>query len=85
MSANELSVETEYFEEIRQELLKTAPGKYAVIKGRECLGTFDSAENAYEEAAQQFGDKPFLIAHILPEDLIQEFPAYCLGLINARL
>jgi len=83
MTVPELAEEMKYFEDHRSELLLGAPGKFALIKGSECIGTFDSAENAYEEGARRFPLSPFLIQEILPEDPIQEMPAFYTGLLYA--
>lgn len=83
MSVPELDIEVKYFEEHREELLKLALGKFALIKGTECIGMFDTVDNAYEEGARRFAGEPFLIQQILPEDPINEMPAFYAGLLNA--
>jgi hypothetical protein len=85
MSVPELAEEMKYFEQHRGELLQCAPGKFALIKDAECIGTFDSAENAYEEGARRFPGTAFLIQEILPEDPIQEMPAFYTGLLYADI
>ena len=75
--------EKKYFEEHRQELLEVAFGKFALIKGSVCHGTFDSAENAYDEGARLFPGEAFMIQEILPDDPIADLPAYFAGLIYA--
>jgi hypothetical protein len=84
MPVEQLAKEIAYFEAHRDELVKISQGKFALIKGEECFGTFDTAENAYEEGARQFGNEPFLIQEVLPEDPIQDMPAFCLGLLHAH-
>ena len=83
MSIPELDTEIKYFEEHREELLKRALGKFALIKGTECIGVFDTVDNAYEEGARRFAGEPFLIQQILPEDPIAENPAFYTGLLYA--
>jgi len=85
MSIPELSQEIAHFEAHRKELLERSPGKFVLIKGDECIGTYDSDENAYEEGVRLFGNEPFLIQQILPEDPIQEMPAFYAGLTYAHL
>jgi hypothetical protein len=85
MPVDILAEEMKYFEEHRNELLERAAGKFALIKGSECLGTFDTDQNAYQEGMRLFGNTAFLIHEILPEDPIQEIPALCLGLVHAHL
>jgi hypothetical protein len=79
----ELEKEVAYFEENREDLLKKAPEKFALIKGSNCLGFFDNEENAYEEGTTLFPGEPFLIQQILPEDIIAENPAYFTGAMYA--
>lgn len=83
MPVPELEIEIKYFEEHREELLARAPGKFALIKGAECIGTFDNADNAYKEGATRFPRQPFLIQEILPKDRIQQVPAYYSGAMYA--
>jgi len=83
MPVPELATEIKYFEDHREELLKRAPGKFALIKGSECIDTFDNAENAYNEGARRFPGQPFLIQEILPQDRIQQIPAYYAGAMYA--
>jgi hypothetical protein len=85
MSIPELDTEIKYFEEQREEFLKHALGKYALIKGTECVGFFDTVDNAYEEGARRFEGEPFLIQPVLPEDPINEIPAFCAGLLYADI
>ncbi len=84
MSIPELEIEMKYFEDHREEFLTNYYGKFAVIKGTECAGVFDTEENAYEEGAKRFEGEPFLIQQILPEDLINDIPAFYAGLLHAR-
>ena len=51
----------------RVELLARALGKYVVIKGREIVGCFDSAEEARREGYRNFGHVPFLVRLITDE------------------
>ena len=83
----QLALETElgFFEENRAAYLEKAEGKFAVIKGENLLGFFDTDEAAYKAAVQAYGIEPFLIKEVLEEDRIEQNPAYQLGLIHATL
>lgn len=83
MSIPELEVEIRYFEQNREALLKRAAGKFVLIKGEECIGVFDTAENAYKEGAGKFPGEAFLIKQVLQEDQINEMPAFYTGLLYA--
>lgn len=83
MGIPELETEIKFFEEHREDLLRRAPGKFAVIKGTECIGVFDTADSAYEEGAMRFPGEPFLIQPIWAEDPIGELPALYTGALYA--
>lgn len=51
---------------------------------RSLLGTFDTAEAAYVEGVHRFGNTPFLIKEILPEEPVAHLPALSLGLLRAH-
>lgn len=46
-------------------------GKYALVKGGEIAGFFDTAENAYGEGVRRWGIAPFLIRQVLSEDPVE--------------
>lgn len=79
-----LEQEQAYFDAIRARLLAEHPGKFALIRGSELIGTFDSEENAYVAGLERFGNTPFLVKQILPEDPVAHLPALSLGLIRAH-
>ena len=83
MPIPELATEIAFYETQRAELVQNALGKFALIKGEELVGTFDTEENAYKEGVSRFGTAPFLIQQILPDDRIEDIPAHFLGLLNA--
>ena len=80
----ELEQELAYFEANRTRLLTEHPGKYVLIKAAELVGAFDTPENAYTAGLQRFGNTPFLIKQVLPEDPVNHVPALSLGLIRAH-
>ena len=51
-----LKEEQAFFEANRAALLKEHQGKFALIKGSELIGTFDTDENAYTEGVAKFGN-----------------------------
>lgn len=77
-----LKEELAFFEGHREQLLKEHLGKFALIKGAELIGTFDTDENAYTEGVGKFGIEPFLIHRIEEKDPIAEFPALTFGLVR---
>lgn len=81
----ELETEFQYFDKNREKFLAVADGQFAVIKGEVLLGFFGSEEEAYKAAMKKCGLEPFLIKEVLPEDPIEQIPAYHLGLMNATV
>lgn len=80
-----LQVELAYFQKRREHLLAEHGGKYALIKGKTLVGTFDTHEAAYEHGVFRFGNVPFLIKEIREHDEVVRLPALSLGLIRANL
>ena len=67
----------------KEELLKICLGKFAVFRGNEFLGTYDTMVAAYEAGISKWGNVEFLIKPILKEEKPEQFPALYLGLLNA--
>ena len=63
-----LRLEIEAFEKNRVEWLKHHAGKFAVLKGSDICGFYDSDENALVAGLEKYGDVPFLIKEVLEED-----------------
>lgn len=78
-TTNKLQQELEFFDRQRLELLSRAPGKYALIKGSELIGIFDTEIEAARAGYRQIGNEPFLIKHIVEADLPLIFTSFNLG------
>ncbi|WP_046988050.1 hypothetical protein [Delftia tsuruhatensis] len=48
-------------------------GKYAIIKGTEVLGMYDSYEDALKFGYGKFGLEPFLVKRIAPSEQVSFF------------
>jgi hypothetical protein len=83
-TADLLRDELEYFEQIKAELLKHHMGKFALVKGRELVGTYTKNEEAYEEGVKRFGNVPMLIKLVATEEPVEQIPALMHGLLNAH-
>ena len=81
----ELKEELEFFEAHRAEWLAQHKGRFALVKGQQLIGTFDTAENAYVDGVPRFGNTPFLIKQILEREPIVHAPALTLGLLGAHI
>ncbi len=63
-----LDQEYAVYESRREELEASQAGKYALIKGDELIGAYDSLDDALRVAVPKFGRGPYLIKEIgLPE------------------
>jgi hypothetical protein len=77
--SGKLAIEIKTFEENRAELEKAHPDKFVLIRGDKIIDTFDSFENAAEEAVRLFAREDFLIREI-GADEPKLSPAIFLGL-----
>ncbi|MDH0493383.1 hypothetical protein [Comamonas aquatica] len=48
-------------------------GKYAIVKGTEIVGVYDSYEDALKFGYNKFGLEPFLVKRIAPAEQISYF------------
>ena len=80
-----LETEINYFEAHKNEWLEHHENKYALVKGEELVGTFDTMEQAYLIGVERFGNEPFLIRKIQLEQPVEHLPALTLGIIHANL
>jgi hypothetical protein len=80
-----LETELAFFEKAKDELLKNHTGKFALIRGEEFIGAFDTAENAYDAGVAKFGKESFLVKMIAQEPEVYRNQALVLGLMNARI
>lgn len=76
-----LREELEFFSEALPQLLESAPSKFALIKGRNLIGTYDTDIDAINEGAKRYGVSGFLVREILPQQEEIKIPALALGLI----
>lgn len=74
-AAHAVGLETElhYFNERRSDLLKSAAGKFALVKGEALIGTFDSETEAIRHGYQTLGNVAFLVRQITEADMPLSF------------
>jgi hypothetical protein len=80
-----LEQEIRWFDEQREHLVATYFGKFLVIKGDKVIGSFDSAQTAYEAGLKAFGTDQFLVKQALPTDPTEHQPAVWLGTLRATI
>ena len=59
-----LEKEVAYFESIKEDLVRGNEGSYALIRGENFFGAFNSAAAANQEGVNRFGNQPFLVKRI---------------------
>ena len=79
---SKLEIEVRYYAEIKPQLLPEAEGKYALIKERELIGTFDTLDEAYEKGMETYGNIPFLIKGIRRDEHVGFIPLLSVGYEN---
>ncbi len=75
----DLETELRYFGEHRSDLLETAAGKFALVKGETLIGTFDSETEAIRHGYQTLGNVAFLVKQVTEADIPLSFTSFNLG------
>jgi len=75
----DLQTELKFFEQHRLELFRENPGKYALVKGTQLLGTFESELDAVGAGFRTIGNEPFLVKQIVEADVPLVFSTFNLG------
>ncbi len=78
-----LEKERQFFEQNRSEWLKSAAGKFVLIKNDELVGLFDNPTAALSEGARRFGIESFLVRQVEESEQLVYVPALTLGLLRA--
>jgi len=79
-TTSELDAELRFFEAHRTELVARAEGKYALVKGNELAGIFESQTEAIRAGYEKFGNQPFLVKQISVVDIPLNFTSFNLGI-----
>ena len=80
-----LEQETRWFDDQRAHLVQAYFGKFLVIKGDQVLGSYDSAQAAYEAGIRALGSDQFLVRQVLPTEPVHHMPAVWLGALRATV
>ncbi len=75
--------ELKAFESRKAELLDVAEGRFAVFKGSEFLGVFDTPAAAYDAGVVKYGNVSFLLKQVRKEERIEHAPAIFWGIPHA--
>lgn len=76
--ARVLAEELDAFHEILPMLMGDAKGKFALIKGRELVGTFETRSDAIKEGYEKFGNVPFLVKQVVELERPLNFVSHAL-------
>ena len=79
-----LDRERAYFDENREELVRSFPGKFVVLKETELVGAFDTIQDALEAGTRRFGLAHFLIRRTDETEHTVSVPALALGILRAH-
>ncbi|HLC58417.1 MAG TPA: hypothetical protein VJI68_01000 [Candidatus Nanoarchaeia archaeon] len=77
--------ELETYEKNKPDLLKSAFGKYVLIKGKEIINTFDTQNDAIKFGIEKFGNVPFLVKKIEEIETKQNFTSNLIKVNNLCL
>ena len=80
-----LEKELETFNKLKDELLKTYKDKFALIRGEEFVGAFDTPDAAYQAGINKFGKEHFLVKRVAEKEEVYRNQALILGLMHARI
>lgn len=80
-----LEIELGAFGRMKEQLLASHEGKFVLFHGEDFLGAFDSVENAYAEGVKLYGQDPFLVKKVTPQEEVYRNQALSLGLIHAGI
>lgn len=79
-----LDAELKVFDNSRDEWLKHHANKFVLIRGSEVAGFFDSAETAFVEGIERWGNVSFLIKKVAQNEPPERLPALMYGLIDGN-
>ncbi len=79
-----LEEELEFFEANKIDFLQHYKGQFALIKGKELIGTYTTWSEAFEDGIKKLGNVSFLIKQVLDKEETVQFPALVVGGISAH-
>ena len=73
--------ETEFYDENRERFIHEHTNRHLLIKGRELIGSYPTADQAVGEGVRRFGAGPFLVRLSGEDAPVASIPAHALGLL----
>jgi hypothetical protein len=80
-----LELELDAFARMKEQLLTAYEDKFVLLKGEQFLGSYDTAEAAYNAGVGAFGQEPFLVKKVSRVEQVFTNHALSHGLIHAHL
>jgi hypothetical protein len=80
---NVLDTELAFFEQRKTEWEKVYLNKFVLVKDRELINTFDTADAAVAEGARRYGATSFLVKKVSQTEESMFIPSLSLGLLYA--
>ena len=71
----------EFFASQKSEWLKYYKGQFALVKGRQLLGTYTTMEQAFAAGVRALGIQPFLIKQVTEKEEVLHIPALDAGVL----
>ena len=84
MDGPSLDEELAFYRENLGQWLQESLGKFALIKGQELAGMFDTRKDALVEGIDRWGREPFLVKEVEAHERTLIAPALILGLMPRR-
>jgi len=76
--------ENKAFESRKEELLRLCEGKFALFKGSDFGGVYDTPQSAYSAGIEKYGNVEFLIKPISKQPVVEHIPTLFIGSIGAH-
>jgi hypothetical protein len=74
-----LETEVAFFASHLIEWLNDAEGKFALVKGAELIGFYDTELDAVRAGYRHFGNEAFLVRHVVEAEVPLSFTSFNLG------
>jgi len=78
-----LEREREYYESLKEDLLRHHEGQFAVIHADQLLGTYTTFDEALAAGVRAYGTQPFLIQEVAEKAGEIQHPALTVGMLYA--
>lgn len=74
--------ECEFYAQHLSDWLREHAGKFVLVKNRNLIGFYDTADTAIEEGVRQFGLTSFLVRQVAATQPVVRLPALMFGVLS---